>query len=204
MNKMDEKILVVDRNSLFEQEQLAFQGVMTDERIVQHIMSQCDRYQEIRRGDAEENDYWKQPIPYVVIKRGEEVFLYKRLKAGGEARLHDQLSIGVGGHMNMMPGINEWGNLLLVNMQKELNEELDMSLALAPTLTIRGLINNDSDEVGAVHIGILITLTISEESDVSVRETDKLEGSWVRVQDLNKSPLFESLEAWSKMAVEVL
>lgn len=41
----------------------------------------------MRRGDAEENPDFKQPIPYVVIKREDEVYVYERLQ-GGERRAY--------------------------------------------------------------------------------------------------------------------
>ena len=49
------------------------------------------------RSRAEYDASVKQIIPYVVIRRGEEYFLLRRLKKQTEARLHDKLSLGVGG-----------------------------------------------------------------------------------------------------------
>lgn len=204
MSKMNERILVVDRVNLFEGESLLFQGIENGQIMVNHLMSKFQNYKEVRRGVAESNDAWKQPIPYAIIKRGDEVFLYRRLKESGEARLHDQLSIGVGGHMNRVLDLEDWEDILLYNMNRELKEELHLTIEDEPELQILGLINDDSNEVGAVHIGILAILNLSENDDVTVRETDKLDGNWVRIQDLKKTPLFESLETWSQMAVEVL
>lgn len=204
MNKMDEKILVVDRNHIFENESLTFQGVMRNYKSVSYIMDKFNKYFEVRRGDAEVNQSWKQPIPYAIIKRGDEVFLYKRLKAGGEKRLHDQLSIGVGGHMNSMKESYNWDDILMTNLYKELGEELDIKSSCYPEPEIVGIINDDENPVGAVHIGILAILELPADAEVIVRETDQLEGHWVRTQDLTKSPLFESLESWSQMAVRVL
>ena len=124
MGKMDEMILVVERAHLFENETLTFQGVLTDQENVKKIMKKFDAYKEMRRGDAEENPAYKQPIPYVILKRGNEVFVYKRLKGGGEKRLHEQLSIGVGGHMNRINDVHNWGTNLMMNMYRELNEEV--------------------------------------------------------------------------------
>lgn len=198
---MDEKILVVDRETLFEQESLMFQGVQTNERIVTYLMKKFMHYEEVRRGDAETNEEWKQPIPSVIIKRGDEVFVYKRLRAGGESRLHDQLSLTVGGHMNRINDVQNWGTNLVMNVQRELYEEVAVEGPhKLPTLI--GLLNDDSDEVGRVHIGILFVLEIPEGTKVSVREVDKLEGYWLRKQDLNKAGLFEAFESWSQIIVE--
>src|SRR4051794_38952355 len=52
------------------------------------------------RDEAEQDPSWKQVIPYVVLRDGERLFLMRRTRAGGDARLHDRYSIGVGGHIN--------------------------------------------------------------------------------------------------------
>lgn len=203
MNKMDERILVVNRDDLFDNESLTFQGVITDTDSVMDIMGRFETFFEVRRGDAEENPEWKQPIPYVVIKRGESVFLYKRLKAGGETRLHDQLSIGIGGHMNHVSDVG-WSITLFNNMLRELHEEVRINNDGSFKQETLGLINDDSNDLSKNHIGILFVLEIPEEAEVTVRETDVLEGSWIRIRDLKKTPLFESLETWSQMVVPVL
>lgn len=203
MGKMDEMILVVDRDILFEGEALAFQGITTDKAHIKRIMRNFKQYKEVRRGDAEQDTTMKQPIPSVIIKRGDEVFVYKRLSAGGEARLHDQLSLTVGGHMNRINDVRDWTFNLEVNMHRELEEEVEIT-GLYDSPKLIGLINDDSNDVGEVHIGILYLLEISSHADVVVRETDTLEGCWIRTKDLNKAGLFEAFETWSQLATEVL
>lgn len=208
MNKMDEKILVIDRYYLFENEALAFQGLLTDSNSVKHIMKKFNAYEEIRRGDAETDETFKQPIPYAIITRGDEVFVYKRLGGGGETRLHEQLSIGVGGHMNRINDVNNWEFNLWVNLHRELTEELQFDWGTwegaIPEPKILGLINDDENEVGRVHIGILAVVDLPIYTEVTVRETEQLEGYWIRIKDLEKEPLFSSLETWSQIAAGVL
>ncbi|MGW6084920.1 hypothetical protein ACWF1R_20740, partial [Bacillus subtilis] len=68
MGKMDEMILVAPRDDVFKKESLTFQGVYSEDRRVAEIMAQIEAaYREMRRGDAEEDPRFKQPIPYVVI-----------------------------------------------------------------------------------------------------------------------------------------
>lgn len=125
MNKMDEIILAAPRSDVFQNEMLTFQGVNSeDERIIK-IMAQIEaHFFEIRRGDAEEDPRFKQPIPYVVIRRDDEVFVYERLAGGGESRLHNKLSLGFGGHMNPMEGAASFSEVLKQNTDRELAEEL--------------------------------------------------------------------------------
>jgi predicted NUDIX family phosphoesterase len=200
---MDEQILAIDREILFESELLTFQGILTDETAVKRIMKKFEKYKEVRRGDAEHDVALKQPIPYAVIRRGDEVFVYKRLKAGGETRLHDSLSIGVGGHMNRVNNIHNWGSNLMINFYRELTEELEITVDV-PLPEIIGLINDDEDDAGLFHIGILMVIDLPKEAEVTVRETNKLEGYWLRSRDLTKDVLFNSLETWSQISVEAL
>lgn len=203
MGKMDEQILVVDREYLFMNEELIFQGLLTDDEQIETIMENFKAFKEVRRGDAETNEDWKQPIPYCMLRRGNEVFLYKRLNTGGEERLHDALSIGVGGHMNYEG--STWDFNFIENMHRELEEELDISSQTFQPEVI-GLINDDHDPtgVGKVHIGILVLIDLDADASVCVRETDKLEGSWIRIRDLRKTPLFDSLESWSQIAASTI
>ena len=94
----------------------------------------------MRRGDAEEDPTHKQVIPYLVLRDGERWFLMRRTRAGGDARLHDRWSIGVGGHLN--PGdVDVHGGL-----RREWGEELvaDFEPVYAPV----GLLNDDTTAVG--------------------------------------------------------
>lgn len=207
MGKMDEIIIVAPRTKVFNNEELAFQGIERDkEKVYQIETNIAQHWSTMRRGDAEEDASFKQPIPYCVIRRGNEIFMYKRLVAGGESRLHDKLSIGAGGHMNRPEGPSEaydWSQVLEFNLERELVEELDIQSA-ARTLTTVGLINDDVNEVGKVHIGLLVILDIEASGNVEVRETEQLEGEWVTVEQLSSPEIFDRLESWSQFVVEVL
>ena len=54
----------------------------------------------LTRADVEEDPSWRQIIPYAVIQCEGQVLLVERLKAGSESRLHNKMSIGMGGHIN--------------------------------------------------------------------------------------------------------
>ncbi|PLR72166.1 hypothetical protein [Bacillus sp. UMB0728] len=202
-NKMDEMIIVAPRKEVFANETLTFQGTETDKAKTQQIVSNIARtYSVMRRGDAEENQDFKQPIPYVAIKRGNEVFTYQRLQGGGEKRLHNQVSLGVGGHLNDVPDTDFYG-VLEDGLQRELEEELFINKDNLKLNTI-GLINDDENAVGKVHIGMLVIGELPEDEEVSVRETDQLLGKWMTVEDLKKPEVYESLESWSKFVVDIL
>lgn len=206
MGKMDEQIIVVERAALFgggNTPDLTFQGLeRSPGKIAELEQRMAEHYQVMRRGDAEENPDYKQPIPYAVIRRGDGYFAYKRLGGGGEARLHGRLSIGVGGHMNAAGQAGTFKDVLSVNLRRELNEELAISGAKGLSFRTIGLINDDAAEVGRVHIGILVAIDLPVTADVSVREKDKLEGQWLHLDQLLAEK--DKLESWSGFAADAL
>lgn len=206
MGKMDEQIIVVNKQEFFEGGNLLFQGVMTDPSSIKFMMKNFRDHFVVRRGHAEENLNWKQPIPYTILKRGNEIFAYKRLAGGGETRLYEQISIGVGGHMNRLDDRSDWRGTLLENIERELFEELYFGEHNEdfPPPTIIGLINDDFDplEVGKYHIGILNIIELHETMEVSVKETEALDGVWMTVEELRDPNL--NLESWSRLALENL
>ena len=140
---------------------------------------------------AEESPEYKQIIPYVSVVRGSEVFATRRLSKGGESRLHGLMSLGVGGHINE---IDRSGGRWLMNcLRREIEEEV--SLADFGTLTLRGLINDNGNDVGSVHLGFFFTLTTT--GPVSVRETEKLSGGFVPMDSL--SAHLDEMETWSRI-----
>lgn len=210
INKMEEIILVASRKEVFNNEELTFQGVINSntnqDQIAQVVSNINSNISTMRRGDAEENQDFKQPIPYAVIKRGDELYGYTRLEGGGEVRLHGKISLGVGGHMNVIEGIVDFNALLLENLSRELEEEVSITTTnnepVSPSLSIIGLINDDEDEVGKVHIGILAFIELPLEAEVTVNETEQLQGKWFTKDELLEN--YDRLENWSKFVVDAL
>jgi predicted NUDIX family phosphoesterase len=170
--------------------------------------AQIDRYLErirergffVERRHAEQDSSFKQIIPYIVLMRGGEVLLLRRTKSSGEARLHDKLSIGVGGHINP---VDQGEDLLGEAMRRELNEELVLSAP--PALTAVGVLNDDSNPVGSVHFG-LVMVADAAEIGVDIREKDRMTGSFVSVstvRELARDPA-NNFETWSALLIERL
>jgi predicted NUDIX family phosphoesterase len=203
MSKMDEMIIVAPRKEVFFNESLTFQGVETDENKTKQIVGNFARtYSVMRRGDAEENTDYKQPIPYVAIKRGDEIFTYKRLQGGGEKRLHNQISLGVGGHLNNVENVDFYG-IVADGLQRELEEELFINKDKLQLTTI-GLINDDENPVGKVHVGMLVIGELPLDEEVTVRETDQLKGEWIKISDLKNDDIYSHLESWSQFVADIL
>lgn len=191
---MSESILVVRREYLAPYLTEDF-GLITEG--VEEIVRVIEAHHEFRpRPEMETDPAYKQIIPYVLVTRGAEAFVMQRLKKGGEQRLHGLLSLGVGGHINPVDGAG--GSALTAGLRREVDEEV--AVERAASLTPLGVINNDRDEVGRVHLGFLFRL--EAEGAVTVRETEKLSGSFMPIAAL--PALRDKMEGWSQIALEVL
>jgi len=145
------------------------------------------------RSRMEQDPAYKQVIPYLVLRDGARWFLMRRTRAGGDARLHDRWSIGVGGHVN--PGDGD----VLGGLRREWREEL--AAAFEPEFHPVGLLNDDSTPVGEVHLG-LVFVADAEGRPVEIRETDKLTGAFAEAAAVQA--VRESLETWSRICFDAL
>ena len=150
------------------------------------------------RPKAEADPSWKQIIPYAVVRCGAAYFLMKRLRRGGEPRLYDRYSVGVGGHINPTEGTG--AEAVEAGLLRELNEELVLDGPLHQ-VSVLGTLNDDSNSVGQVHFG-LVYLIETASVDVYVRETEVLEGRFVDADGLRART--ENMETWSRFVVEAL
>jgi len=148
------------------------------------------------RAAAEEDPTHKQLIPYVVVRNGASVFLMQRTNAGGDARLHGKASIGVGGHLNP---VDKGEDELMAGLRREWAEELVADWE--PEFRLVGLLNDDSNPVGSVHLGIVFEVDAAGRA-VDVRERDKLSGAFADTDALRAS--WDRLETWSRLAAEAL
>lgn len=203
MNKYDELVLVAPTAVVLgKNPEDRLQGIFQDKNL---LSLYGENHSYARRGDMEENPQFKQLIPYVFITRGDEFFVYERLNGGGEERLHNKLSLGVGGHVNK--GEDErFAVNLFENAMRELEEELvfpeGFLRADGTYLHNAGYINDDSDSVGAVHLGAVLKLEIPEDMEIDVRETDTLAGSFMTKEQLKEN--YARFENWSQFVIDEL
>ena len=145
------------------------------------------------RSAAESDPSLKQIIPYLVLRDGDRIFLMKRTKAGGDARLHDRYTIGVGGHLN--PGDSS----ILGGLAREWREELEADFL--PEFVFLGLLNDDTVDVGVHHLGVVYLADAAGRS-VRVRETHKLSGSFQPVDVA--MDVYDRMETWSQLAMDAI
>lgn len=146
----------------------------------------------IDRAVAERSPQYRQIIPYVLIVNDNQCFVTRRLRTGNEARLHDKISLGIGGHINP-------GHDLLEGLQKELDEEVTIDGDYE--IEFAGILNDESAEVGRVHLGAVYILR-SDTAAVTVRETEKITGHWHPISGL--TTMRDAMETWSQIVFDRL
>lgn len=206
-----EFVLVVPRRDLFAdcypQGFRPFGGGLSVEQLEQAVR---DHGFFVERRRAERDPDLKQIIPYTLVTRRDDagdwqVLLLRRLGKGGEKRLHDKLSIGVGGHIDAEDARSlaegELARVLDLCTQRELHEEL--VLTEQPTLRRVGLLNDDSNPVGAVHLGLVQIARV--QGPVAIREKDVLEGRFEPISALSALRASGAdFETWSAHLLENL
>ncbi|HEX7591288.1 MAG TPA: hypothetical protein VF375_04995 [Candidatus Limnocylindrales bacterium] len=191
MSEGPELVYAVPRNVLFDGVD-PWLGVKMDG--VEPLLERAERLGAyVPRPAAEQDRTLKQIIPYLVLRDGNRIFLMKRTRAGGDARLHDHYTIGVGGHLN--PGDN-W---VIGGLEREWREELTADFL--PEFSFFGLLNDDTVDVGLHHLGV-VYLADAAGRPVSVRETHKLSGSFESAEVLRG--VYDRMETWSQLVLDAV
>jgi predicted NUDIX family phosphoesterase len=199
MNGPDENVLVV-RRSLFD-ELGSFHGLnFQPRRYLDAILSRGNNFF-LPRAQAENDPTHKQIIPYVIIAHGQAVLHYVRGKKAGEQRLVAKGSIGIGGHMNDKDeSLFAWDeNAYRAGVEREVNEEIKIESPFEDRIV--ALLNDDTTEVGRVHLGIVHVFRLA------AANVQKREAMITNLAFLSKEELLtrrETLETWSQICVDSL
>lgn len=155
----------------------------------------------VPRGPAETDLSQKQIIPYVVLSADGKVYSYARGKAGTEARLHAKRSVGIGGHINPCDAGETLAETVRRAALRELREEIGATIgsAIRSSKPI-GLVNDDSDPVGQVHVGICFLVELYE-ADIEPREDALRDGRWCTIEDLRADRA--AYETWSQIVIDM-
>jgi predicted NUDIX family phosphoesterase len=188
---MTERVLAVPRAAI-----AAFlrQGFFaSDEPELMALLS--DQAVFLDRPVAEGDPGHKQIIPYFVVAHRGRFLLYRRSKQQGEARLHGKFSLGFGGHINDVDGrAAARTNRILAALVRELNEEL--YLPCVQSLRFIGFINDDSNAVGQVHLGVALVVEAASER-FAVNEPEMIEARWCDASGIEAA--FAGMESWSQL-----
>ena len=188
------------RHSLFD-ELGSFQGLSFEpEKYLKAILSRGSNFF-IPRREAENDPAYKQIIPYALIAFEKRVLHYVRGKKAGEQRLVAKGSIGIGGHMNetdeSLFAMDE--QAYRAGVEREVNEEIKIDTPFEDRIV--ALLNDDSTEVGRVHLGIVHIFKLKEPN------VQKREAMITGLTFLTKEELMarrQSLESWSQICLDSL
>ncbi len=160
--------------------------------ILEQIILQSHTFRE--RDEAETNFEFKQVIPYVIVTHGGCAYLLsQRTSKGNEKRLHEKFTLGHGGHIN--PDDMYGHSPLVENIKRELREEFALNYTACKPV---GLINDNSNEVGKVHMGLVYLMEST--SSVVLPEQDRHRPQWVPINAL--SQYYERMESWSQIVYD--
>jgi predicted NUDIX family phosphoesterase len=199
MNPPIENVLVV-RRSLFDQLG-SFQGLNFEvQKYLDAFLSRGNNFF-LPRSEAEINPVYKQIIPYAVIAFEDSVAYYVRGKKAGERRLVAKGSIGIGGHMNetdeSLFALDE--EAYRAGVEREINEEIKIDSPFEDRIV--ALLNDDTTEVGRVHLGIVHVFRLTEQ------KVQKREAMITGLTFLPKEELLarrEAMESWSQICLDSL
>ena len=207
MSAKDEEMILVVPTGLFH-EMGYFQGFCGEpERYTELLNPAHLRF--ARRGDMENDPAFKQLIPYMLFTHTDpegrvSVFGYVRGKGMGESRLHNLMSVGVGGHINDTDAARAAGSetgrdIYREGLLRELHEEI--VLGSPYTESCVGLINDDRNDVGKVHLGIVHRFEL-ESPCVTPNEPDLAESGFYDVRDLLAGG--RRFETWTEITLRAL
>lgn len=176
--------------------------LIRDRQAIEDYLDEVFRFENLKYIDrkvAEADTNWLQIIPYVVIFRGREVFCYQRSKDGGEKRLHDKWSLGIGGHINPIDGEGS-PETYWAAFRRELKEETGLNTSTVP---VTGLIYDPSNDVGKVHFGVVHHLQLGNNPPpMEFRDKGIVNGQFLHVTELPARA--GEFENWSRLVITQL
>jgi predicted NUDIX family phosphoesterase len=197
----EEHVLVIERKIL-EQAGM-FQGLAFNvEDYLDRIFVQgVPRF--IPRSQAEDDPSYKQIIPYVIMAHDGKYLSYVRGRRAGEARLVGNRSIGIGGHINPADDMTLFNDnfyqTYIAAVEREVAEEV--LVETNHTDQIVALLNDESNEVGSVHLGIVHYWNL-DEPKVSKKEQMITQMAFMSPDELEQ--VRDSLETWSSLCLNHL
>lgn len=189
----DEHILVVKRSTLFAQEP-AWQGIKAVD--FSAYLTLIQKHQEfLPRSLMESDPTYKQIIPYLIFCHHDRYFLMQRSATATEQRLRNKATLGIGGHIRQEDMTNasimQWA-------YREFHEEVsyDGQLDIEPL----GIINDDTNPVGQVHIGFVLLLKGSH-NNITIKE-ELVSGKLLSLEECTN--YIPTMESWSILALQFL
>lgn len=191
-SSLDEQILVVPRGI-----------IMSDQEWYGLRRVDCSTYlslirehqQFLPRYLMEEDDAYKQIIPYLVFRHKHRYFLMQRSHKSSEKRLGGRYTLGIGGHIRQEDiaheSIEGWAT-------REFHEEIlyNGSMTIVPL----GMLNDDTDLVGRVHLGFVFI--VNADSDIVSIKSELVYGELKTLEEC--LAYRDRMEGWSVFVLDYL
>lgn len=199
--------------------------ILLNEKSDEYLLSQLPYLEDLKfelqdRAICETDFTRLQPLPYVTIfnKTTNKFFTYLRGKGGDEGRLHDKLSIGLGGHIDELVyndnSALDLNNTILLNIIKELSEEASIKLTDERLVELLNDIKNKNyklfyttfDKVAQVHLCMWFCIELEEDRLTQFEEDNILEPRWFTFDEFEKmiQETGTELEYWSQITYQML
>lgn len=188
----DEEILVIKCATLFATIP-AWQGINSNIEQIMNTITSASSF--MPRSRAETNYAYKQIIPYMLFIFENKLFVMQRKSSASEQRLASKFSLGIGGHVRQEDisnhNIIDWAN-------REFEEEV--SYQGSKTIQVLGVLNDDSNDVGKVHLG-LILLVHADSNKITINDEHKSGILLTRRECIALAP---QMETWSQICFDFL
>lgn len=175
-----------------------------DEALWSHITSSLEP---IPRSLAETDYTRKQLIVYVIVRVNDLILSYQRTPKDSEERLRAKYSIGFGGHVNatdlsLFSSTDDYRQLLRQAVWREVGEEITINSGVIGEPELICFINDDSNDVGRVHFGVVWLIRLRAPS-VNLRGERGI-GTLLFRNIRELEGLGNSLESWSRLMISYL
>lgn len=181
-----------------------FQGFCRDVDPYLETLLDPNHVQFLPRPEMESDPSFKQLIPYCILQHRDAegavwLYQYRRGSGQGEARLHALRSIGIGGHISSVDAAEGTSSPYAEGLKRELEEELSIGCEFEERCV--GLLNDDGNEVGRVHLGVVHLLEL-DSLDVRPREVDLANAGFDRLENILAE--IDQFETWSQICLRAL
>lgn len=159
-------------------------------------LEMCVTFRE--RREVEEDEKWKQLIPYTYVydSRADAVLVYRRAAKGGDPRLAGKWSLGFGGHINPVDDRLGRKRMLDLATNRELQEELTFRDPYDAPVTL-GFLYLEDTPVDRVHFGVVRQALYHGDPKAIQYNEEIAEMKWCPVSELDQY----EFEKWSEVLV---
>lgn len=217
MGKMDKNILVTKKEDL---DNLSYLLKYSNDYNTLYLSTKKNFFFS-KRGPAETDESLVQIIPYAYIINPDKthIIIYTRTLSGGEQRLHNKISVGVGGHIDEETHTSLPTDQYTVDIYsealREVFEETRISKADIRSVSYKDTIYMTYPEVCKYHVGILLEVqvplnimmkSLSLENDgeikASVIKLNKLYDIYQKNSETLKTNKESEIEDWSLLVIK--